>query len=162
VAPPPNIVTRTSAIAAPAERVWDRAVTPEGINDELRPWLRMTLPRHLREATIESVSLGEPAGRSWILLFGFLPVDWDDLCLVELQPGRRFLERSSMLSMRSWQHEREVVPAGDDACEVSDTLTFELRAPMRWIPGSGALASRTVTFLFRHRHRRLAEWARRA
>ena len=70
-------------------------------------------------------------------------------------PGRRFLERSSMLTMSLWQHER-TVEAEAGGAQVTDRLGFELRRPLRWIPGSGALAARIVAFLFRHRHRRLA------
>jgi ligand-binding SRPBCC domain-containing protein len=154
--PLPATVTQTSSIAAPADLVWERATTPEGINDELRPWLRMTTPRGMRGVTFADVKVGEPLGRSWILLFGFLPVDYDDIGIAELGPGKRFLERSTMLSMRSWQHERSVEPAGDGACQVTDTLTFEPRRPLAAI-GAERLAPAIVRFLFRHRHRRLAK-----
>ncbi|MGH2955305.1 MAG: hypothetical protein ACRDK9_15065 [Solirubrobacterales bacterium] len=135
--------------------MWARAVSEEGINDELAPILRMTLPAGLRGKTIDDVEVGVPLGRSWILLFGVLPVDYDDLCVAELEPGRRFLERSSMLSMRTWQHERVVEPDGAGSCTVTDRLSFELRRPLAWIPGSGRVATAIVRFLFRHRHRRL-------
>ncbi|NJL71809.1 MAG: hypothetical protein HC888_09400 [Candidatus Competibacteraceae bacterium] len=42
----------------------------------------------------------------WLLLFGVLLVDYDDLCLVKVLDGEGFSERSSMLSMRQWQHDR--------------------------------------------------------
>jgi hypothetical protein len=105
--------------------------------------------------TIDDAPVGEVAGRSWILLLGLLPVEYDDLRLVELDPGRRFLERSSMLTLRPWQHERIVEPVGDDSCRVTDRLSFELRTPLRSIPGAGRLAGGLVTALFAHRHRRL-------
>jgi hypothetical protein len=153
---PEPTVTITTRLQAPAAAVWDRAVTPEGINDELRPILRMSMPRDWRGATIDDVPVGRPLGRSWIFLFRVLPVDYDDLTLAELQPGRRFLERSTMLSMRVWQHEREVVPAGDgNGCAVTDRLTFQPRAPLAWMPGSQRLAAAIVGRLFAHRHRRL-------
>lgn len=60
-----------------------------------------------------------------------------------------------MLSMRSWQHERVIEPLDGSSCALTDTLTFVLRAPLDRVPGSTALAKRIVTFLFRHRHRRL-------
>jgi ligand-binding SRPBCC domain-containing protein len=149
-------VVQKSQVNAPAAEVWAQAVSPEGINHELSPFLRMTMPRGLRGQTIDDVPVGAPLGRSWLLLFGFFPVDFDDLSLAERGPGLRFLERSSMLTMSVWQHERTVEPAGVGA-RVTDRLSFELRRPMRWIPGFHALAARTVAFLFRHRHRRLAE-----
>jgi ligand-binding SRPBCC domain-containing protein len=148
-------VEQTSVVTAPAEVVWDGAVTEEGINYELRPILRMTMPRRLRGEAIDTVPVGEPLGRAWLLLFGFLPVDYDDLTLAERGPGLRFLESSSMLTLARWRHERTVEPDGDRA-RVTDRLGFELRRPLRWVPGAAALASRVVAYLFRHRHRRLA------
>jgi hypothetical protein len=146
----PVSVERSSRLAAPADRVWAGAVTEEGINDELRPLLRMTMPPGLRGQTIDTVEVGTPLGRSWLLLGGLLPVDYDDLCLVELEPGRRFLERSKLASLRDWQHERIVEAAGADACVVTDRLGFVPR-----IPGTRAVAVRIVGALFAHRHRRM-------
>jgi ligand-binding SRPBCC domain-containing protein len=139
-------VSITSRLPAPAEAVWARVTTFEGVNDELRPVMRMTAPAHVRELSEDTVVLGERLFRSWILLLGLLPVDYDDITLVELEPGRRFLERSPMLSMRSWQHERVVEPDGD-GCTVTDRLEFEPRLPLPAAP--------VVRALFRHRHRRL-------
>ena len=151
----------STRLGAPAEAVWREAVTPAGINHELGPWLRMTMPRGTGPGmTIEDVALGEPIGRSWIMLARVVPVDFDDLRLVERGPGLRFLERSRLGSARHWQHEREVAPAGESACVVTDRLELELRAPLRAIGGT-ALAERVVRRLFTHRHRRLAErWGR--
>ncbi len=148
-------VSRSVALAAPADRVWERATRIEGVNAELRPLLRMTVPRHLRGATISDLEVGVPAGRSWLLLGGVLPVDYDDLCIAELDPPRRFLERSRMASMDLWQHERAISPRGAGACVLTDTLTFQLRRPLAAIPGMAALAARIVGALFSHRHRRL-------
>jgi hypothetical protein len=148
-------VEQWSVVALPAPEMWARATSPAGINDELRPILRMTMPAALRGKTIDDVEVGVPLGRSWILLFGLIPVDYDDLFLAELGPGHRFLERSSMLSMRVWQHERSVEPVNTGSCRVTDRLSFELRRPMAWIPGSARLARSIVAALFRHRHRRL-------
>jgi hypothetical protein len=131
-------------------------VTPAGINDELRPWMRMTMPRPLRGKTIDDVEPGQRLGRSWLLLFGLIPFDYDDLGLAELGPGHRFLERSTMLSMRSWEHERTIVPAGENACEVTDRVAFELRRPLVVVPGLAAGVRAVLRRLFAHRHRRLA------
>jgi ligand-binding SRPBCC domain-containing protein len=152
-------VEQTSVVPGSPEQVWERAISEEGINHELQPILRMTMPAGLRGKTIDDVEVGVPLGRSWILLFGVIPVDYDDLQLAELGPGHRFLERSSMLSMRVWQHERSVEPADAGSCRVTDRLSFELRRPLSWIPGSARLARAIVAALFRHRHRRLARAA---
>ena len=135
--------------------MWAQAITEEGINDELAPILRMTMPEGLRGRTVADVEVGVPLGRSWILLAGLLPVDYDDLCLAELEPGRRFLERSSTLSFSVWQHERVVEPESEHSCRVTDTLGFELRPGIAWIPGAARLAAAIVGSLFSHRHRRL-------
>jgi len=149
-------VSRTTRLAAPAVEVWERASTLEGVNAELRPILRMTAPRDMRGATLADLEEGVPAGRSWIFLGGVLPVDYDDLCLAEIEPPRRFLERSTMLSMSSWQHERIVEPLDAASCAITDVLTWELRPPMARLPGVARLSERIVAALFRHRHRRLA------
>jgi ligand-binding SRPBCC domain-containing protein len=147
----------TTRLGAPADRVWVWALTEEGINFELRPWLRMTHPKGLTHArAIDQAPLGEPLGRSWILLRGLIPVDYDDLCLAERGPGLRFLEISELGSARRWQHEREVIPLDGDACEITDRLELDLRAPLRVIGGS-RIAGRIVRTLFTHRHRRLLE-----
>lgn len=152
-------VEQTSVIPRPAAEVWDRAVSEQGINDELAPILRMTMPARLRGKTVDSVEVGVPLGRSWILLGRVLPVDYDDLCLAELEPGRRFLERSRTLSFAVWQHERIVEAVDPRSCRVTDRLGFELKRGIAWIPGVARLAGATVAFLFRHRHRRLGSWA---
>ena len=153
-------VEQSSLVPRPAAEVWERAVSEEGINDELAPILRMTMPRALRGKTIDDVEVGVPLGRSWILLGRVLPVDYDDLQLAELEPGRRFLERSRTLTFAVWQHERIVEPDGERSCRVTDRLGFELKRGVAWIPGMARLAETVVGFLFRHRHRRLASWAK--
>jgi hypothetical protein len=95
-----------SRLTAPAHAVWERVSTFDGVNDELMPLMRMTSPRRLRSLQPEDVVLGQRLFRSWVLLFGFVPFGYDDLTLIALEPGRGFHERSSMLSMRTWEHER--------------------------------------------------------
>ena len=150
-----NVVERTTEIAAPADAVWARVTSVEGVNHELGPWMRMTVPRGAKGIeSIEELPLGRAVGRSWVLLLGVLPFDYDDLTLVERGPGMRFLERSPMGSMRLWQHERSVEPAGDGTCTVTDRLTFEPK-----LRAGGRVARALVERIFRHRHRRLARWA---
>ena len=120
----PGRVEVASRLDAPAPAVWDRISSFEGVNDELMPLMRMTAPPDVRRLEPEQVVLGERICRSWVLLFGFLPFDYDDLVLVELEPGRGFHERSTMLSMRSWEHERWIDPDGEHACTLHDRLTF--------------------------------------
>lgn len=137
--------------------VWERATSIEGVNAELRPLLRMTRPRGLTGSSIAALRPGTPAGRSWLLAGGLVPIDFDDLCLVEIEPPRRFLESSSMLSMSSWSHERIVEPIDDAGSSVIDAIRFELRPGLRRVPGLRAGVTEAIRFLFRHRHSRLAE-----
>jgi hypothetical protein len=139
----------SSRLSAVAPEVWSRVMSAEGINDELGPWMRMTVPRGLDSLDLETVEPGH-LGRSWILLFGLIPFDYDDIGLAEIEQGRRFLERSTMLSQRLWEHERVVEPAGDGACTITDRLAWELRMPL-----PGGLMRPLVRAIFRHRHRQL-------
>lgn len=139
-------------LAAPAGAVWDRVSTFEGVNDELRPLLRMTAPPHIRRLDPSEVRPGERLFRSWVLLFGVLPFDYDDITLVSVEPGRGFHERSSMLSMRVWEHERTLEPAGESSCVVRDRLSFQPR-----VPGTARLLRPVVQAVFAHRHRRLVK-----
>lgn len=142
----------TSQVAAPPERVWERVITPEGINHEMRPWMRMTMPEGMEGLSPETIELGKPIGRSWILLFGVVPFDYDDVTLVEMEEGRRFLERSTMLSQRSWEHERTIEPA-DGGSRVTDRIRME---PRLGLPG--AMLRPMIRAFFRHRHKQLVSW----
>jgi ligand-binding SRPBCC domain-containing protein len=144
-----RVVEQQSVVPASPETVWERVSTFEGVNDELRPVLRMTAPARVRGLDPSEVVLGERIFRSWVLLFGVLPIDYDDLTLIALEPGRGFHERSRMLSMRVWEHERTLSPEGT-GCLVRDRLSFEPR-----LPGMGPLLERIVRATFSHRHRRL-------
>ena len=99
-----------SRLEAAPEAVWERVMSAEGINDELGPLLRMTVPRGARRRSTSTGSSRGRLGRSWILLFGLIPFDYDDLGLERIEPGRGFLERSTMLSQRLWEHERTIEP----------------------------------------------------
>ena len=122
------------------------------------------MPRGMDGAKIDDVPLGEKLGRSWILLGGILPVDYDDLCLVELEKPKegltpfRFRERSRTATFAVWSHERIVAPAGDADCTVTDRLAWEMKRLPAKVPGADRLARAIVGFLFRHRHRRLARY----
>lgn len=139
-----------SRLDAPPPLVWERIASFAGVNAELRPLLRITAPEGVESLEPEDVVLGQRMFRSWILLFGVIPFDYDDLTLVRIEPGRGFLERSPMLSMRLWEHERTLDRDGGASCLVADRLRFEPRLPV-----PGALLRPIVRLLFRHRHRRL-------
>jgi ligand-binding SRPBCC domain-containing protein len=139
-----------SRLDAPPEGVWARVSTLAGVNSELRPLVRMTAPPDLDALDGSGAVMGERLFRSWLLLFGLIPFDYDDLTLVRLDPGRGFMERSSMLSQRVWEHERTLEPSGASGCLLADRLHFEPRPPLR-----PALVAPVVRKLFSHRHSRL-------
>lgn len=139
----------SSRLAAGQPAVWDRIASFEGINHELGPLMRMTAPRHL-SLEPDSVPLGKPWFRSWVLLFGVIPFDYDHLCIVELEVGSRFLERSTMLSAKVWEHERTLDALPGGGTRVTDRVAFEPR-----IRPIGGLHERVIRATFRHRHRRL-------
>jgi ligand-binding SRPBCC domain-containing protein len=136
-------------LSAPADLVWQHATDMTGVNGELQPLLRMTVPAGLSGASVADLPLGRRVGRSWLLIFGLLPVDFDDLTIAERGPGYRFLEKSVMLTQSCWEHERLIRPL-DVGCTITDRLRWQGRvAPL------GALYRLAVPVLFRHRHRRL-------
>lgn len=146
-----RVVENDVDVAATPDAVWARVVDAEGINHEMRPWMTMRMPRGTAGLTIETIPLGRPVGRAWLRLFGLIPFDYDHLTIVELEPGKRFLERSTMLSMRHWEHERTLVPV-PGGTRVSDRVILEPRLP---IPGMAAILARFVDAFFKHRQRRL-------
>jgi ligand-binding SRPBCC domain-containing protein len=117
----------------------------------------MTIPPALRGHTLDDVPLGGQLGRSWVLLFGVIPFDFDDLMLAERDTGRRFLETSSMLTMVTWNHERLIAPVNHGS-EVSDRIEFEPRGLARRSPRIRRFIRVVVTAVFRHRHRRLSRY----
>lgn len=143
---------RSSLVPADPGAVWRRVVTPDGINDEMRPWLTMSLPRGSDVRSIDAVRVNEPLGRARLRLFGLVPFDHDDLVITELEPGRRFLEESTMGSMRRWVHERTVEPAAAGATTITDRVTFEPRALPTW---AGPVLRPVLAAFFAHRQRRL-------
>jgi ligand-binding SRPBCC domain-containing protein len=149
--------TKQSTVSAGCDKVWDRVVTPEGINYELRPFMQMTVPKHMKNKTISDVPLGVKIARSWFLLFGLVPFDYDDIVIAEMEPGCYFRETSSMLSMKRWEHQRTMIPH-PDGCEVHDRISFDLRWPSAAIPGMECLVAGILRRLFDHRHRRLGKW----
>jgi ligand-binding SRPBCC domain-containing protein len=140
----------SSRLASPAHEVWAFATTAAGVNEELMPIVRMTVPRGRDDLSIADVHPPQRLGRSWILLGGVLPFDYDDIGVASIGPGFAFSERSTMLSQRTWEHDRTVVPAGEHACVVTDRIGFVPR-----VPGIVPLLRPIFRWMFRHRPRRL-------
>jgi ligand-binding SRPBCC domain-containing protein len=143
-----EFVTRSRLPAAP-ERVWEHVSTMEGVNYELAPLFRMTHPPGVDRIDESLGELGRPVFRSRVLLFGLIPVDYDDITIVRLDPGRGFLERSPLGTQRLWEHERVIQPDGA-GCELVDRVAHDPRVPVAQRAQSALLRR-----VFHHRHRRL-------
>ncbi|MEE3852576.1 hypothetical protein VZC37_19705 [Gordonia sp. LSe1-13] len=152
--PPSRLRHRTqrSVIPAPAEAVWERVAGMDGINDELMPYMRMVLPWRHRGKTLSDIEVGMTVGKVPLLFGGILPLDYDDLTIVELEPGSGFREESSMASMKVWHHARRLTALSEQSTEVIDDLAFRPRLPLR--PLTPVLVW-FIGHLFRHRHRKL-------
>jgi ligand-binding SRPBCC domain-containing protein len=115
-------LTFATKVAASAEEVWAWSTSISGIKSEMWPIMKMTFPKEMTHIG-KDTTLRKPLCRCKFLLFGIFPVDMSKLTFVELEPGRRFVEQSPLLSMRFWRHERVVTPTRDGAC-VTDRLQF--------------------------------------
>jgi ligand-binding SRPBCC domain-containing protein len=138
----------SSDLRAPPEEVWSHATHMQGVNREFFPLVRMTCP--VSDGRLPSPPpLGQRLFRSWILLFGLLPIDYDDLSFAEFESGRRFLERSVLFSQKQWVHERIVTPTAT-GCRLTDSVRFIPRlSPL------GALHLAVFRLAFRWRHHNL-------
>jgi hypothetical protein len=108
------------------------------------PILKLEFPKGMTHIPRDGGGLGRPLGNCKFLLFGILPVDLSRLTFVEVEPGRRFVEQSPLLSMKSWRHERVIEPAGDGT-KVVDSLEFTPRFAtgiVKWF----------ISKFFQHRH----------
>ncbi len=139
-----------TTVTATAADVWSHVSTMQGVNNELMQILRMTYPDALSDLDAAPRELiGKPAFKSWILLFGILPIDRHFLTLASVTTGQGFDERSSSWSNRVWNHRRTLAPL-NNGTQIRDELEFEPRfgfaAPfLRWFVGR----------VFAHRHRQL-------
>ncbi len=124
-----------SKLRSTSECVWEWITSIEGISAEMWPYFRMSVPRRIRSLTDLEIKLGVPMFRSYFFLFGILPIDFSDLTLVELDPGRGFIEQSPMGSMKLWRHERRIVPTISNFGGVLliDELTFRPRLARRLV-----------------------------
>ena len=143
----PRLIELRFASTLPASRqaVWQWITSWAGIRRETMPFFAMTAPAGMRSIAEVKVVPGQRLFRSVLLFGGLLPLDFLDLTVIELTPGHGFTERSPMLSMKHWQHQRRILDAPGGGVELVDTLSFQprlARGLTRWF----------VTRLFEHRH----------
>jgi ligand-binding SRPBCC domain-containing protein len=144
VAMQPVRVTFESRIPRSAAELWRWSTSAHGVQAEMAPVLKMTFPDGMHHIPQDQESLGKPLGNCRFLLFGLVPVDLSRLTFVEMEPGRRFVEQSPLLSMKSWRHERLIEPS-EEGARVVDTLEFTPRM-------AGGVVAWFVSRFFAHRH----------
>jgi ligand-binding SRPBCC domain-containing protein len=143
-------ITVTSRVRAPVAAVWEHATTMAGVNLELMPLVRMTVPASARGKTLSDVELGSVAFHSVLLAFGVVPFDRHALCLVRVDANRGFQERSTSLLQKRWDHDRTLAADGEGTL-VTDQVTFAPRI------GPAKPVAPIIRAIFRHRHKRLAQ-----
>ena len=141
-----------SKLTAPPERVWEWIASVKGISEEMWPYFRMTAPRSVQSLADVQIRPGVPMFRSYVFLFGVLPIDYSDMTLLEFNNGVGFIEQSPMGSMTLWRHERQIVPHPSDpgAVMLVDQLTFRPRMARH-------LVTWFIRRVFTHRHKVLRE-----
>jgi len=138
----------SSRLPLDADSLWARVATPEGVNTELMPLVRMTFPKGVAFLELRPDQLRRPLLVSWLLAFGFVPFDRHVLTFDRVGQ-RSFFERSHSILQRKWDHDRAVVPDGghsilSDRVEVIPRIWL-FSMPTRWL----------VRRIFEHRHARL-------
>lgn len=140
----------TSTLAVSPTKFWEHARSMKGVNAELMPLARMTVPADLAGHALNEQAVGRVLFKSWILFFGFIPVDYHALVIAEIDE-EHFLERSSSLIHHLWEHERRI-EADPEGLILRDRLRFRPRLPLL-----GYLLKPIYQFVFGHRHRRLQQ-----
>lgn len=123
--------------------------TMRGVNRELSPFVRMTVPAEWADIPIARWPTGTSLFTSWILLFGVLPVDRHRFCLRSVDDEGGFDEVSSSIINRSWRHRRLLSWAESDVT-LTDRVDFTCRLPLM-----GHLLLPVYRAVFVHRHRML-------
>ena len=141
-----------SELRTSSTHVWEWITSVDGISEEMWPFFRMTFPKGIRSLHDVQIKPGNRMFRSYVFLFGVLPIDFSDMTLLELDTGKGFIEQSPMGSMKLWRHERRIVPCSSDTSVVLlvDRLTFQPRMAQR-------LVGWFIQLVFHHRHKVLRD-----
>ena len=142
-------------VASPASAVWAEASTPDGVNGELMPLVRIKFPTSVSALTSADIVSGCFVGRCWMLAGGVFPFDRHSLTFESIRDdpdaeAMGFVEESTSLLQRRWRHERTLTVIDEHRCEVRDRVTVVPRLGM-----ARPLVARIVPWVFAHRHRQL-------
>ncbi len=127
-------------------------LTMEGVNRELSPLIRMTVPPAWSGKAISEWPTGKMLFSSWILLFGILPVDRHNFMMQCVDHQRGFAESSSSWINKLWRHRREIDSCGT-SYRVVDSVEFQCRLPLL-----ECILGPVYRFVFRHRHQVLRSY----
>ncbi|KFZ28143.1 hypothetical protein IDAT_11190 [Pseudidiomarina atlantica] len=130
----------------------DGLLTMKGVNTELNPFIRMTVPSEWSSKPIFEWPTGNVLFSSWILLFGILPIDRHTFFFQSIDRQSGFAEASSSLTNRLWHHRRDISRNGT-SCRVTDTVEFQFRLPVL-----AYVLAPVYRFIFKHRHQVLRSY----
>ena len=137
-------VSFESKVARTPGELWKWSTSVRGVDAEMAPVLKLDFPKGMTHIPEDGDSLGRPLGNCKFLLFGLIPVDLSRLTFAVVEPGRRFVEQSPLLSMKYWRHERVIQP-GADGTRVVDNLEFTPRF-------ATGMVTWFISKFFQHRH----------
>jgi ligand-binding SRPBCC domain-containing protein len=137
-------ITFESKLPVAPDELWDWSTSVHGVEAELGPLLKLDFPKGMTHIPRDGSNLGKVLGNCKFLLFGIVPIDLSRLTFVEVEPGRRFVEQSPLLSMKRWRHERIIAP-GSDGTRLIDVLEFTPRF-------ATGITKWFISQLWKHRH----------
>lgn len=114
-----------SVLEVKADRLAKDVLTMEGVNYELSPWLQMSAPEEWQTKPIKHWPINREIFKSWIRLFGFIPVDLHVFKLIETSE-KGIKECSSSIINKYWKHDRTILKL-DAVSTVRDSLEFHPR-----------------------------------
>ncbi|WP_241667489.1 hypothetical protein [Pseudomonas rhizoryzae] len=114
-----------SRLAVSPAQAWQWITEVALLREEMRPWLRMSVPAGVRTLADLAFQPGVPLFTSRLWLFGVLPLGTSRLTLSELVLHAGFIEESPMTGMRLWRHERRLEARDASGTWIIDRLTVE-------------------------------------
>ncbi len=140
-----------SSILLNCSDVWNIITTMEQVNNELYPFARMTYPINKNHFCKLIETPNKKIFTSWILLFGFLPIDIHFFKLEKLEEGKAFYENSSSIMHKYWKHTRLLIAENKNTILI-DEVHFSPRVPLL-----GAILFPIYKKIFSNRHRQLMQ-----